>query len=240
MRAKMARTILFLLFLSVLAAQQQQPLTPQQRAGIAAQQALPAAKLIVGPFGSQVNPHAIFARTVRARGYHPVVVMHAVNGRPLGGGISMEAQRDFLGPAPGPAYVFVPGYYWLNVTRFVWIEPVWALPPSPGAIWVPPNWAYNGSDWTLQEGYWQSPHASVAPPEQARTMQNPAQDEPRAVFGREVRGRAYRPAIVAQVPIGFGAPPVAMALREQRSIAGPAPSPNFSGLMHRRTKIYHP
>ena len=55
----------------------------------------------------------------------------------------------------------------------------------------------------------------------------PATVTPFPVFSRDVRVRSFRPGVVAWTPKGFGAPPVAMALREQRSILGPAPSPGL-------------
>ena len=52
-------------------------------------------------------------------------------------------------PAPGPAYVWVPGHYdWVG-GRWVWVEGGWTLPPRPHAVWVAP-----AVDIRLHRGHW--------------------------------------------------------------------------------------
>lgn len=52
-------------------------------------------------------------------------------------------------PAPGPGYVWVPGYWdWVD-GRWVWIEGRWVLPPRGHAVWVAP-----AIEFRLHRGHW--------------------------------------------------------------------------------------
>ena len=42
--------------------------------------------------------------------------------------------------APGPAYVWTPGYYAWRKGAYVWVAGAWVLPPWPRAIWIPGHW----------------------------------------------------------------------------------------------------
>jgi hypothetical protein len=44
-----------------------------------------------------------------------------------------------IGVAPGPGYVWVPGYQRWNGSRYVWVAGRWTLPPRRGLVWVPPH-----------------------------------------------------------------------------------------------------
>ncbi|MDP9122562.1 MAG: hypothetical protein M3O15_14535 [Acidobacteriota bacterium] len=52
--------------------------------------------------------------------------------------------------APGPGYVWVPGYN----EGYGWVPAHWALPPFAGAFWVTPRWSWNGHQRYLVNGYW--------------------------------------------------------------------------------------
>jgi len=55
--------------------------------------------------------------------------------------------------SPGPAYVWVPGYWaWHN--RWVWEGGHWALPPRPGAVWVPHRYVFRGGVHVYVHGGW--------------------------------------------------------------------------------------
>ncbi|MCU1336653.1 MAG: hypothetical protein JWO19_2234 [Bryobacterales bacterium] len=52
-------------------------------------------------------------------------------------------------PAPGPEYVWVPGYWdWVD-GRWVWVEGRWVRPPRPREVWVAP-----AVDIRLHRGHW--------------------------------------------------------------------------------------
>lgn len=104
---------------------------------------------------------------IRTRAYRPMIVKRVRSeailfSRPPTP-IPVSAQREFLGPAPGPGYVFVPGYYSWSGAKFIWVGQAWAVPPIAGAQWIEPQWQFdNGSnEWTMQEGYWQNPDSDA-------------------------------------------------------------------------------
>jgi hypothetical protein len=41
--------------------------------------------------------------------------------------------------APGPGYVWIPGYYDWAGNRWAWRSGHWERPPRQGAVWVPPR-----------------------------------------------------------------------------------------------------
>ena len=57
-------------------------------------------------------------------------------------------------PAPGPGYVWVPGYHRWNGTAYVWTPGVWMRPPRPHARWVRPRWVRRHGGWVFVEGRW--------------------------------------------------------------------------------------
>ena len=56
--------------------------------------------------------------------------------------------------APGPGYVWVPGYHVWNGAVYVWTPGRWVLPPRPRAVWVPAHWERDRHGWFLIEGHW--------------------------------------------------------------------------------------
>ena len=57
-------------------------------------------------------------------------------------------------PAPGPGYVWTPGYYSWNGQAYVWVPGVWVVAPFPGARWVPPRWVHRHGGWGFIGGRW--------------------------------------------------------------------------------------
>jgi hypothetical protein len=57
-------------------------------------------------------------------------------------------------PAPGPAYVWTPGYHRWDGRAYVWVPGVWVAAPWPGARWVPPHWVRRHGGWVFFEGHW--------------------------------------------------------------------------------------
>jgi hypothetical protein len=60
---------------------------------------------------------------------------------------------EVRGAAPGPAFVWLGGY-WAWHSRWVWTRGSWAVPPHPRAVWVPGHWrhVFGGCRWS--PGFW--------------------------------------------------------------------------------------
>ena len=56
--------------------------------------------------------------------------------------------------APGPGYVWVPGYYAWNGRGYVWSRGRWERPPHARAEWVPPRWQHDRRGYYVVEGHW--------------------------------------------------------------------------------------
>jgi hypothetical protein len=56
--------------------------------------------------------------------------------------------------APGPGYVWLPGYYAWDGGRYAWRPGVWMLPPRGRAAWVQGHWAREPRGWFWVEGHW--------------------------------------------------------------------------------------
>jgi|SRR6266567_2054198 len=55
--------------------------------------------------------------------------------------------------APGPGYVWVPGYYaWHG--RWVWAPGGWVVRPHPHAVWVAGRWHHRGHSYVWIGGHW--------------------------------------------------------------------------------------
>ncbi len=63
------------------------------------------------------------------------------------------AEYETVPVVPGPAYVWVAGY-WQWTGRWVWIPGRWEYVPYPGARWVPGRWVRRGYGWVWVSGYW--------------------------------------------------------------------------------------
>jgi hypothetical protein len=56
--------------------------------------------------------------------------------------------------APGPGYVWVPGYYQWSGTAYVWAPGRYVHPPRVGAVWVAPHWVHHSHGWYVVAGRW--------------------------------------------------------------------------------------
>ena len=54
-----------------------------------------------------------------------------------------------VGVAPGPDYVWVPGYWDWAGGQWVWVDGKWILPPRGHRVWVAPM-----IDFRLHRGHW--------------------------------------------------------------------------------------
>ena len=58
-------------------------------------------------------------------------------------------------PAPGPRYVFVPGYWRWDGGRYVWASGQWQLRPAGFTHWVPGHWHVGRfGRWHWIPGHW--------------------------------------------------------------------------------------
>ena len=56
--------------------------------------------------------------------------------------------------APGPGYVWVPGYHTWDGRAYVWVPGRWDRGPRANARWVPARWVRDRRGWYLVEGHW--------------------------------------------------------------------------------------
>jgi WXXGXW repeat (2 copies) len=54
---------------------------------------------------------------------------------------------------PGPGYIWVDGYQYVDGRRYRWHDGYWTRPPYEGAVWVGPR--HDGSQFFA--GYWDGP-----------------------------------------------------------------------------------
>jgi WXXGXW repeat (2 copies) len=59
--------------------------------------------------------------------------------------------------APGPNYIWTPGYWSYAPVGYYWVPGAWVLAPYPGALWTPGYWAFYGNSYRFYRGYW-GPH----------------------------------------------------------------------------------
>jgi hypothetical protein len=56
--------------------------------------------------------------------------------------------------APGPGYVWIPGYHTWDGRAYVWRPGRWDRGPRANAVWVPARWVRDRRGWYLVEGHW--------------------------------------------------------------------------------------
>jgi WXXGXW repeat (2 copies) len=57
-------------------------------------------------------------------------------------------------PAPGPGYMWTPGYWAWGPGGYYWVPGAWVEAPYSGALWTPPYWGWNGGYYRFYPGYW--------------------------------------------------------------------------------------
>ena len=63
-------------------------------------------------------------------------------------------QVETIPVAPGPEYVWTPGYWSWSVGRWVWVGGRYLSRPRPHAIWVGGHWARHGRGYVWIGGHW--------------------------------------------------------------------------------------
>jgi hypothetical protein len=76
-----------------------------------------------------------------------------------GGGVYVRTgppplRREVIVTAPGPGYVWVPGYYQYNRTGYVWVTGRYERPPRGRSRWVPGHWQNSRRGWFYVQGHW--------------------------------------------------------------------------------------
>ncbi len=56
--------------------------------------------------------------------------------------------------APGPDYMWTPGYWAWNGATYYWVPGTWVLAPYVGALWTPGYWGWGGAAYIWHPGYW--------------------------------------------------------------------------------------
>lgn len=59
--------------------------------------------------------------------------------------------------APGPGYMWTPGYWAYGPAGYYWVPGVWVLIPFVGALWTPGYWGWGDGSYVWHAGYW-GPH----------------------------------------------------------------------------------
>ena len=86
-----------------------------------------------------------------------VYVQSPPPGAPAGEVVVNEAppvpQQEVVVAAPGPDYVWTPGFYsWQG--RWVWVRGSWVIPPRRHAVWVGGHWGHRGRGYVWVGGHW--------------------------------------------------------------------------------------
>jgi hypothetical protein len=56
--------------------------------------------------------------------------------------------------APGPGYIWTPGYWRWSGTNYVWVSGSWVRPPRTTAVWVAGHWVHQDRGWVWVPGQW--------------------------------------------------------------------------------------
>jgi hypothetical protein len=56
--------------------------------------------------------------------------------------------------APGPGFIWTPGYWRWNGATYVWVSGTWIRPPRTTAVWVPGHWVHRPRGWVWVPGHW--------------------------------------------------------------------------------------
>jgi len=63
-------------------------------------------------------------------------------------------RHEVIVAAPGPRYVWVPGYYRYRHHAYVWVPGRYAIPPHHYTVWVPGRWVPRSGGYVWIQGYW--------------------------------------------------------------------------------------
>jgi hypothetical protein len=64
------------------------------------------------------------------------------------------ARVEVIPVRPGPAYVWVPGYWNREPRGYVWVAGRYVVPPSARRAWVAGQWQHGRGGWYYVQGHW--------------------------------------------------------------------------------------
>jgi len=56
--------------------------------------------------------------------------------------------------APGPGYIWTPGYWAWSPDGYYWVPGTWVLPPEVGFLWTPGYWGFSAGLYNWHPGFW--------------------------------------------------------------------------------------
>ena len=56
--------------------------------------------------------------------------------------------------APGPGYLWTPGYWAYGDDGYYWVPGTWVIPPAVGVLWTPGYWGWRNGFYAWSAGYW--------------------------------------------------------------------------------------
>ena len=56
--------------------------------------------------------------------------------------------------APGPGYLWTPGYWDWGGAGYYWVPGTWVMPPTVGLLWTPGWWGFVDGGYRWNPGYW--------------------------------------------------------------------------------------
>ena len=56
--------------------------------------------------------------------------------------------------APGPGYIWTPGYWAWSPDGYYWVPGTWLLPPEVGFLWTPGYWGFSAGLYNWHPGFW--------------------------------------------------------------------------------------
>ncbi|WP_345796550.1 hypothetical protein [Castellaniella sp. MT123] len=73
----------------------------------------------------------------------------------VGIGIAPPALPVYAQPvAPGPGYIWTPGYWAWGPNGYYWVNGTWLMPPTVGMLWTPGWWGWEDGLYYWHAGYW--------------------------------------------------------------------------------------
>jgi hypothetical protein len=69
-------------------------------------------------------------------------------------GAPPQDQVEVVGPAPGPDFVWLGGYWVWHYDHYDWVHGYWGHRPYAGAVWYGGHWEHHHHGWIFIGGYW--------------------------------------------------------------------------------------
>lgn len=67
-------------------------------------------------------------------------------------------RAEAVPPAPGPDYLWLPGYWYWTGASYVWHPGTWGIPPAPHHVWVRNGWVHHHGRYHYVPGRWAPPN----------------------------------------------------------------------------------